>query len=259
MGYFSQRKKQERENLFMVCSLWTIAVVFFITLLGSQKSGLVIFLNRWAFHFYLFNLFILGYTLWHRRMVYFLFALVFLMLNYVCVARTANLFFNRDVASVDYFNIIYKKGAQDYDKIVNLNHELIRRSGIIELSPGRKASFIVFEKNHRLFTVISLDFGNLKNQEQKTVFGNLAEFVLSRDDPVIVVGDFGIPAWADIFKRFLIKTDLKVKNKILLTDGRNAFKPLSVPTINVLAYNNIGIRRLKFDEKAKKFDIRLSF
>lgn len=259
MGYFSQRKKLERENLFMVCSLWAIAVVFFITLLGSQGSGLVIFLNRWAFHFYLFNLFILGYTLWHRRMVYFLFALTFLVLNYVSVARTANLFFNRDVASVDYFNVIYKKGAQDYDKIVNLNHELVRRSGIIELSPGRKASFIVFEKNHRLFTVISLDFGNLKNQEQETVFCNLAEFVLSRDDPVIVVGDFGIPAWADTFKRFLIKTDLKVKNKILLTDGRNAFKPLSVPTINVLAYNNIGIRRLKFDEKAKKFDIRLSF
>lgn len=259
MGYFSQRKKLERENLFMVCSLWAIAVVFFITLLGSQGSGLVIFLNRWAFHFYLFNLFILGYTLWHRRMVYFLFALTFLVLNYVSVARTANLFFNRDVASVDYFNVIYKKGAQDYDKIVNLNHELVRRSGIIELSPGRKASFIVFEKNHRLFTVISLDFGNLKNQEQETVFCNLAEFVQSRDDPVIVVGDFGIPAWADTFKRFLIKTDLKVKNKILLTDGRNAFKPLSVPTINVLAYNNIGIRRLKFDEKAKKFDIRLSF
>lgn len=259
MGYFSQRKKQERENLFMVCSLWGIAAVFFITQLGSRNSGIVIFLNRWAFHFYLFNLFILGYTLWHRRMVYFLFALIFLVLNYVSVARTANLFFNGDVPSNDYFNVTYQKGAQDYAKIANLPQAFVRRSGIIELSPGRKASFIIFEKDHRLFTVISLDFGNLKNREQETVFANLAEFVQSRDDPVIVVGDFGVPAWADVFKRFLIKTDLKVKNKILLTDGRNAFKPLSVPTINVLAYNNIGIRRLKFDEKNKKFDIRLSF
>ncbi len=258
MGYFSQRKKHERENLFMVCSLWGIAVVYFATLLGGQNSGLVIFFNQWAFHFYLFNLFILAYTLWHKKLVYFLFALIFLILNYVSVAQTANLFFNQGAKASDEVRLTYQKGTQNHIKIENISEEQIRRSGIIELSPKRQASFVVFENNHRLFTLISLDFKKLKNKEQKMVFSNLAEFVQSRDEPVIMVGDFGIPAWSDVFKRFLVKTELKVKNKILLTDGHNAFKPLSVPTINVLAYNNIGIKRLNFDSKSKKFDIQLN-
>jgi len=53
----------------------------------------------------------------------------------------------------------------------------------------------------------------------------------------------------------LQETALEVKNKILLTNGENLFSPFSVPSINLLAYKNIGIRQISFigeDEENKQ-------
>ncbi|MBQ8436269.1 MAG: hypothetical protein IJX20_01320, partial [Alphaproteobacteria bacterium] len=65
-------------------------------------------------------------------------------------------------------------------------------------------------------------------------------------NPVIIVGNFGIPAWNPLFSDFLQNTALEVKNRILLSDGENLFSPFSIPSINILAYKNIGIRQISF-------------
>jgi hypothetical protein len=45
---------------------------------------------------------------------------------------------------------------------------------------------------------------------------------------------------------FLETTKLEVKNKTILSNGRRVFNPLCVPSINVLAYKDFGIRDMKF-------------
>lgn len=88
---------------------------------------------------------------------------------------------------------------------------------------------------------------------------NLARFVDRQDDPVVIAGDFGLPSWSPLFREFLDKTGLSVKNRILFTDGVRYFAPFSAPTVNVLGYGNIGIRRLRFIPETKSFDIKLTF
>ena len=120
------------------------------------------------------------------------------------------------------------------------------RSGKINFNHNQEASFLVFEIGGHNLILINLYFAKLPLSEQEVVFKNLREFVLSQDDPVIVIGDFGLPAWMPVFKNFLEATSLEVKNKIILSEGKNRFNPLAVPTFYVLAYKNVGIDDITF-------------
>ena len=100
---------------------------------------------------------------------------------------------------------------------------------------------------------------DIKDKEIKGVYDNLIEFVLLQDDPVILVGDFGITSWSPIFKNFLQKTALEVKNRIIMTDGSHFFSPFSAPTINLLAYKNIGIRSINVFSAKKKSPLHIDF
>ena len=89
----------------------------------------------------------------------------------------------------------------------------------------------------------------------------MAEFVLQRDEPVIIVGNFGIPAWHPVFKSFLSETSLRVKNKILLRDNQGSFNPFIVPRVNVLGFDNVGIEKVMFMPNSRnllklKLDLR---
>lgn len=259
MGYFSQRKKQARENIFMVASIVVTAIIYSILWFDCEDSYFVSFLRGWQFHLYVFNILLLIYTLWHRKLAYSLLVAFLLLLNFGSLAKTARLFFNDTSDSTKAFNVLYKKGPQDYENIFSPEDVLLRRQGKLQLSPNISASFMSFEKFDQVFTVINIDFSHIDIPEQKVVFNNLARFVDNQDDPVVIVGDFGIPSWSPIFREFLIKTDLDVKNRILYTDGKRYFAPFIIPTINVLGFDNIGIRRLKFIPEDQNFDIKLAF
>lgn len=259
MGYFSQRKKQARENLFMVISLLLIAIVYCILLFDTQTSSFINELRSWQFHLYLFNILFLLYTLWHRKFFYTFLAAFLLILNYGSIAKTSRLFFSDTSDRFRSFNVTYQKGLQNYPVIQNPEEVLVHRSGKLELSPQISASFISFEKYDQVITLVNVDFSKIEPAEQKLVFNNLAEFVANQDEPVVVFGDFGIPSWSPIFRDFLINTDLDVKNRILFSDGEQYFRLFTVPTINVLGFKNIGIRRLKFLPESKSFDIKLAF
>lgn len=259
MGYFSQRKKQARENIFMVASIIVTAIIYSILWFDCKDSLFVGLLRGWQFHLYLFNILLLLYTLWHRKLSYSLLVAFLLFLNYGSLAKTARLFFNDTSESTKAFNVLYKKGSQNYENIFSPEDVLLRRQGKLQLSPHISASFMSFEKFDRVFTIINVDFSEADYSEQKIAFNNLARFVENQDDPVVIVGDFGIPSWSPLFREFLIKTDLHVKNRILYTDGKRYFAPFIVPTINVLGFDNIGIRRLKFIPEDQSFDIKLAF
>lgn len=257
MGYFSQRKKHARENLFMVISLMVITIIYSILIFDNQDNAFTGFLRKWQFHFYLFNIILLAFTLWRRKYFYSLLALLLLILNYGSLAKTARLFFNETSDSTQAFNVVYKKGPQNYENILNADEVLIRRIGKIELSPDIHASFMSFEKYDQVVTLVNLDFSAAPDKQLPTAFANLAKFVANQDEPVVIVGDFKLPVWTPLFRDFLFKTGLHIKNRVLFTDGENYFKAFIVPSINVLGFDNIAIRRLKFMPESKSFDIKL--
>lgn len=257
MSYFSQRKKQARENLFMVVSLTVITIIYSVLIFDNQDNAFTGFLRNWQFHFYLFNIFLLAFTLWHQKYFYSFLTLLLLIFNYGSLAKTARLFTNETSQSTQAFNVVYKKGPQDYENILNAREVLIRRSGKIDLSPHIQASFMSFEKYDQVITLVNLDFSKAPSGELATAFNNLAQFVDNQDEPVVIVGDFEQPSWAPLFRDFLFKTGLHVKNRILFTDGKKYFKPFLVPSINVLGFDNVAIRRLKFIPESKSFDIKL--
>lgn len=259
MGYFSQRKKHARENMFMAVSLFVIAIIYSVIWFDSEANAVVRFFRGWQFHFYLFNIFLLLYTLYHRKIVYSVIAVSLLLLNYMSLAKTARLFINDSNESPQKIEITYKKGIQGYDNI-NINDDIIlHRQGKADLSPNIDVAFTTFEKYNQVFTLISVDFSEVSTAEKVTAFNNLSRFVDLQDNPVIIIGDFGVPSWAPLFRNFLDKTELSVKNKILFTDGQKSIALFQTPSINILAYNNVGIQKLTFSPKSRIFDINLSF
>ena len=125
------------------------------------------------------------------------------------------------------------------------------KAGKLRLSPHFVASFSQFIAMKQPFVLVNLDLRKIGQGELKTAFRNLAQFVTAQDNPVVIIGDFGIPVWHPIFKKFLNKTDLEVKNHVILSNASCRFSPLAVPTINVLAYKNFGLKQLTFLDKEK--------
>lgn len=259
MGYFSQRKKHERENLFMTVSLSVTAIVYFVLLFDGEPGGFIEILRGAEFHFYLFNIFLLLFTLWHRKILYSFLALLLLFWGYTSIAKTSRLLFSDASDSPRGFDVAYKSGSQDYDGIINNEHVILRRFGKIELSPGTEAFFKTFEKYDQVFTLVNLDFSKVKASDRKLVFANLGKFVLNQDEPVIIVGDLGVPSWSPLVRDFLIETGLQVKNHIIYSDGEKPFSFFNIPTVNILGFDNIGINHLQFRPETKVFDIRLAF
>lgn len=56
MGYFSQRKKHERENIFLKVMFITLGLITFLLLLPLSYQPLFEEVKRYLFQFYLLNL-----------------------------------------------------------------------------------------------------------------------------------------------------------------------------------------------------------
>lgn len=254
MGYFSQRKKHARQNMFMLISLMVLAIVYFLLWFDDGTDSFFRYLRQGQFHFYLYNIFLLLYTLFHRHIIYAVFSIFLLFWNYGSLAQSARLFFNQEPKGLNHLEVTYQKGNQKYLPIVENN---IKHQGKMELSPHLGASFVSVEKQGTLITVVNLDFSKKYKPEIFTALQNLEKFVLAQNGPVIIIGDFGIPSWDVLFRKFLINTRLSVKNKVLFTDGKSPFCFWFVPTLNILGFDNVGIKDIYM--KKQKLHINLGY
>ena len=137
-------------------------------------------------------------------------------------------------------------------KSLILSKDTPARYGRIMLNSRFEASFITLKSEDNSFIIINLNLRGISVKEKMHVFENLSEFVLNQDEAVIIIGDFGIPAWSTTFNKFLLKTGLEVKNSITLTNGLSRFNYTNPPTINLLAYKNVGISKIKILPKKYK-------
>lgn len=255
MGYLSQRKKRTRENIFMLISLTILAIVYFSLFFENGENSFLSNFRAWQFHFYLYNLFLFVYTLWHRRVFYSLLAVLLLCLNYTSLAKTTRLFFSQEGRSAQTIEVAYKKDAGSYNFLPQIAEQNISRQGKIDLSQNLFGFYKNINQDNKQLTIIVVTFSPKYKAEFQTALNNLKQFVEMQDGPVILVGNFGLPSWAPKFRAFLRQTRLDVKNRILYTDGKESFKFWFVPDINVLGFDNVGIKNIEMKNKTLYFDL----
>ena len=94
--------------------------------------------------------------------------------------------------------------------------------------------------------IINVDFSQMTPAEEALVFNSMNEFVLEQNIPVIIVGNFGISSWKEVFSGFLRQSGMEVKNRVILSDGKSFFNPLVKPSIYLLGYKTLGVEQISF-------------
>ncbi len=257
MGYFSQRKKRARENLFMLFSLVVLFFIYLILFFEIGTEDFLINLRNCLLHIYFFNLALLLYIAVHQKYLYLCFCTILLILGYTGITSEARLFFNYSNPTANELQVNYKKGQQDYALADRVIQEKILNKGKIFLSPNVECPFEVIHQGEQDYTLIAVDFSKVSAHEKEIALHNLQKYVLMQNNPVIAYGDFGMPAWSKDFQKFLQQTDLSVKNKVIFSDGKDNFKFWFVPTINVLAFKHTGLKSIENYGKSFRFNLNI--
>lgn len=291
MGYLSQRKKYERVNILLNSLLVVVGLVSMLAFLGSMGYffyslntwrlqlyiiSILLFVASVYYQFYAQSVFALLFILIN----YFVIASasnIFFNIENNGKNSISIVYHNATKDIIPLVNTSNRSGADligvnhrhpillpemllsyrifhddaNLDKSFILTDLSPLKAGKLRFNQNRVASFVDVSKDGSSFVFVNIDFSNIKYNEQEVIFHNLADFVLSQDKPVVIIGDFGIPAWSKTFQDFLVKTELEIKNRIILSDSESLFNPFVVPSINVLAYKNVGLKNIKFLNKSK--------
>lgn len=256
MGYLNQKKSQGRMRLILNTAVVVFGLLVFALLFGNDKSDFSFTVNLWALHIYVGLVIFTALALLFRRWIYATIFAVFLIFNYFIIGATVNIFNNVKIIDGFDFDLTYLKNTNDSEAMFNGD---VERFGLIKLSPKTKANYQITRQNNEDLMIIDVNFSKMKPENRHIVFDNLAEFVLKQNIPVILLGDFGIPAWSETFHNFLEKTELKVKNSIILCDGETRYNIFNYPSINLLAYKNVGINQIKIHKKPDSIYYPFSF
>ncbi len=238
MGYLSQRKKSERENIFLKISS---AVFVVLTLCSFMCVPGGVFPDL-LFHFYFLNLLVFVYALYVGRWGYGIFFLALLIINFFQVSAFANILFDSKIEAPYRLNLEY---SPDGGKDLTDTDILVLRSGHLDLGNKTQARFWALEKNAHAFNLIRVDFSADSAAVRRRSFRRLAAFVDAQDDPVVLYGNFGEAAWSRNMRRFLDETGLKVKNRLIFAENGRRFNPFALPEFYVLGFANFGVENLR--------------
>ena len=231
MGYLSKKKQFQRTSVFLSIAAVILGVFLLVSSASfADSNSFVYFAKIYRFQWYILSFLLMLFALWYKFTLHASVFLLFFIVNYFYMASHANIF----------HNVRLKKGT----------------SFETAYSAGKRIPLYVIKSDEEP-TLIIIDFSKQKSNELKTSFNKLEELVLSLDEPVVVAGDFGTVVWSDVFKKFLIKTNLSVKNRIIFNFD-NYYNPFFVPSINVLAYENVGLNRIRLEKGTpKRFVFRM--
>ena len=108
-------------------------------------------------------------------------------------------------------------------------------TGRVRISSETDAAFTTIEAADSPLTILSIDFSTVPVQQLSEAFDVLEGFVSSRNEPVIIIGDFNTVVWSGVFGEFLDNSGLHAVNP-LLSSAKNILFP---PTFYVLGYKNL--------------------
>lgn len=257
MGYLAQKKRNARETTFLK---WML-IIFTVLTMAFLFPPKDIFFKDWLFQFYVINILIFLYALFIRRFFYCLGFALLLIVNYFQIAMSARIFNNFDSGGEHHISISYNPESP---LEVEASNAIVLRRGHLVLGQDEVAPFLAIEKNGHVFTLIRVDLGSNSAKERAIALLQLRNFISAQDDPVIVFGDFGRPAWSKELKAFLEDTNLEVKNRILFVKRGSRHGYFSAPQFYILSFQNVGIEELiipapEDDKSYPKIKARLSF
>lgn len=237
MGYLSQRKKSERESIFLKISSIVFVLLTIVSFVTVQRG----FFPDMLFHFYFLNFFLFIYSLYIGRYVYSGLFLTLLIINFFHVSAYANILFDTRTEANHTLFLNYAAGAEnDFPD----SDVLVLRSGHLEIGALAEARFWAVEKNGHAFNIIRVNLSKLSGAARKTAFRQLAAYIGMQDDSVIVYGNFGEAAWSANMRSFLKDTGLKVKNRLIFAKEGSRFNPFILPKFYVLGFSNLGVRQI---------------
>lgn len=242
MGYLHQKKQEFRKNLFFQSSALIVAVltVFFLVF---PHFGLPFF-N--IFHLYCLSFVLFCCALLAKK---FKIAVVFMatsIVSYTSLSTHCNIFLSDSFKGTNSITLNF---ASTYPLISDLSAENVISSGSLIIANKFLASYVVLNEEKPL-TVVRVNFRNASRASYKNIFKHLREFIIKQDTPVIIFGDFGLPAWDPLFRRFLNKTDLNVKNRLLFTKS-SSFNIFTLPSFYILGFSDMGIDDITVEKLSK--------
>ena len=237
MGYLSQKKSQNRKSLFFKASSVVVLIWSFILIYNPNLT--ILKLN--LFHLYLlsFILFLLSFIAHNYKTTFAFFVC------YTNLSSSTNIFLSNNFSGRSSFGLFFSAA----DSTLNTTLEKTS-SGTLILADDTKAHYTVVQTPQPL-TLISINLNKTSIKKIPLVFKNLHQFIVSQDNPVIVVGEFGIPAWQKTFKQFLNDSGLKVKNRFIFTSG-SKYNIFSTPTFYILGFREMGVSNITLTDSLNK-------
>lgn len=289
MGYLSQKKKQARIKFFFEFAAF-FSVAFTVGVFWDLPITVKSHITDWYFQYYLLMLALFGAALYSKRFLPALTILLCIIINFVRLGVSTNIFLNTPSSGDAFLTVVYQNHLQHLDESLSAsskeeadvialnadnrlsalasrdyqlfhNENLLDKSfiysrldalhaGKVHFSPRYEASYLSFDFDGHKGLLLNVDFSKLAAEEAAGLYNNLTEFVLEQNLPVIIIGDFGLPSWSDTFQNFLLKTGLEIKNRVILSDGSSLFNPFVRPSLNVLGYKTMGLKEIRFLDKA---------
>lgn len=247
MGYLSQKKHQIRENLFLNV---TSVVLTFFTLFSLINANFDIHFPN-LFHLYIFSFVMIVYSLIVKKHKLTLIFVMLFIINYTALSSSSNIFLSDSYEGTKKIKLSFDNTADVYgyfNKEKTSSGSLILADNVI--APYTKI------KGNKPMTIIKINLDKYSSKVRKKVLKQLKNFVIKQDNPVILYGDFGVPAWNRYLRRFMVQTRLSIKNRLLFTKGAS-YNIFTTPSFYILGFNAMGIENLKIknNDKTVTFDV----
>lgn len=235
MGYLSQKKHAIRENIFFIAASVVMSFLAVALLINPE----FVFLGFNLFHFYCLSILLAIGAVYSKRVIPSIVLLIVLIITYTLISISGNIFLS-DKFKGEYTTEIEFGKESKFEGALN--------KGIIISGDDVFASYALINEEAPLM-LIKVDMKDLPKRKYSGILRNLQKFVMQQDVEVVVYGDFGMPEWSKLFRRFTEVSGLTVKNRLIF----DSF--FAVPHFYMLGYNNVGINDLKVSNGEIKIKI----
>lgn len=241
MGYLSQKKKSQRENVFLAIMAFVLMLVSFAALFFDW-----VWLKSILFHLYVLSVVVWLYSLFIARFGISLLFLFFVIVNYFHIASSTPILFNHKIASANV--VSFKINEHNLPNLVDGNAKIINR-GFLALSKNSRVPIMLIDSNGRKMTLLSVDMKVFGTTNIKENLRALRMFVLNQNDQVLIVGDLGMSPWEAEMRKFLTETGLEIKNRLVFSYAKYGQRFWEKPSFFVLGFRNVGLNKLEVQKK----------
>lgn len=231
MGYLSQKKLHKRENIVLMIMIAVVIVLTACFVMNPDCSCKYFNL----FHLYCLTGLLSIYAIWRQKYKAAILFVIFFLISYISLAAYTNIFLSDDFDGTQSLELAFnpkQKLIDSFDKTEIMN------AGTIIVAKKYTAHYVLVNKQTPLM-IIEVDFSRANKADYPLIFKHLHEFILKNDNPVIIFGKFGIPAWSKPFKEFINISGLTVKNRLIFDRGFNIF---ATPDFYILGFRDMGIK-----------------